>query len=361
MIKPCQSFLAVAAGLALSACGVPDGTVITDCVNKGTMRPVCGIQSPEDIAIAPGGDYLLLSELGNMGAYPGQIIAFKVEDQSWEPVYPGEDTPPPTALQGDPECTAAPGSEISPHGTHIVQLDDDSWRYLVVNHGGREAIELFAVGSTREGKPTLAWQGCVFPADNTLINDVVGLANGDVIYTRMYHPDDFLGEARGIIGLNSGDVWRWSGTTGLKRLPGTEGALTNGIEISKDERYVFINQYMDKEVQKYDLQTEQVVGRAAVAHVDNSAWGPDGQLWLTRHLMETAVYLACTRDHQSTCGMAFEVVALDPTSMESRVIFQHQGPPMGAATVATAHRDMVYLGSFLGDRLLIVPIDNFDQ
>ena len=109
---------------------------------------------------------------------------------------------------------------------------------------------------------------------------------------------------------------------------------------------------MNKEVHKYDLQTERLVASAEVAHVDNSAWGPDGRLWLTRHKMEPTVYLACTRDHKLTCGMAFEVVALDPDTMATQVIFSHQGPPMGAATVAMPHRDKVYLGSFLGDRLL---------
>jgi hypothetical protein len=248
---------------------------------------------------------------------------------------------------------------MSPHGTHLVQLDDGSWRYLVVNHGGREAVELFAVQVPEQGKPSLQWQGCVYPAENTLINDVVGLANGDVIYTRMFHPDDFLGELRGIAGFQSGDVWRWNRNNGLKLLPGTSGALTNGIEISADERYIFINQYMDKAIHKYDLVNEELVATADVPHVDNSAWGPDGRLWLASHKMEIPVYRACTKDHSITCGMAFDVVALDPETMKSRVVFSHQGPPMGAATVATAHRGKVYMGSFLGDRLLIAPLGLF--
>ncbi len=362
MIKRIACCVMAAASLGLSACSVPEGTLITDCVDKGALHPVCGMQSPEDIAIVPGGEYLLLSELGNMGAYPGRIVAFKVSDESWKPVYPLEnDSPTPAALLGDPTCTRPPGRELSPHGTHLVQLEDNSWRYLVVNHGGREAVELFSLELTQLGEPALAWRGCVFPADNTMINDVAGLANGDVIYTRMFRPDDFLGEMRGIVGLDSGDVWRWSRSNGLKLLPGTNGALTNGIEISADERYIFINQYMNKEVHKYDLQAEQRVAKAAVAHVDNSAWGPGGELWLTSHKMEPAVYLACTKEQLRTCGMAFEVVALNPDTMETRVIFQHQGPPMGAATVATAHDDKVYLGSFLGDRLLIVPMSEFSQ
>lgn len=356
-----SSLFGVTLALMLYGCGVPEGTLITECEDVGELHPVCGLQSPEDIAIVPGGDYLLLSELGNMGEFPGRITLFAVADESTRTLFPLAEATPVARLQGDPTCTEPPGEEMSPHGTHLVQLEDGSWRYLVVNHGGREAVELFTLELAGEREPALQWQGCVFPADNTLINDVVGLANGDVIYTRMFRPDDFMGSMRGLLGLQSGDVWRWSRGSGPSLLPGTEGALTNGIEISPDERYIFINQYMDKEVHKYDLQTEQRVAKADVAHADNSSWGPDGQLWLASHHMEIPVYLACTEDHSLTCGMAFDIVALDPDTMATRVIFRHQGPPMGAATVATAHRGKVYLGSFLGDRLLVVPLDEFQQ
>ncbi|MCB1846601.1 MAG: WD40 repeat domain-containing protein [Halieaceae bacterium] len=358
---PVPSLFAAALALTLCGCGVPDGTLVTDCEDRGPLHPVCGLQSPEDIAVVPGGDYLLLSELGNMGEFPGRIALFRVADESVRTVFPVAGSAAPDVLQGDPACTEPPGQEMSPHGTHLVRLEDGSWRYLVVNHGGREAVELFSLAVPADGEPQLQWQGCVFPADNTLINDVVGLANGDVIYTRMFRPDDFLGSQRALLGFRSGDVWRWSQGGGPRLLPGTAGALTNGIEISPDERYIFINQYMDGEIHKYDLQTEQRVATAAVAHADNSSWGPDGQLWLASHQMEIPVYLACTEDHGVTCGMGFEIVALDPETMATRVLFRHQGPPMGAATVATAHGDTVYLGSFLGDRLLIVPLAEFAQ
>jgi len=354
--------IAIAAVLTvlLPGCGESDGLLITDCVDKGNLHPVCGPQSPEDIAVVPGGEHLLLSESGSLGERPGRISLFDVNDESWHAIYPvAGGTARPETLQGDASCTEPPGAELSPLGTHLVQLDDGSWRYLVVNHGGREAVELFSLETSAAGAPSLQWRGCVFPADNTLMNDVVGLGNGDVIYTRMFRPHDFMGQMRGMLGLNSGDVWRWNKAGGVRLLPGTEGSLTNGIEISQNERFIFINQYMDKEVHKYDLSTKEVVGKAPVPNVDNSAWGPNGELWLASQSGDLSDYLACTKDEAVTCGMAFEIVALDPESMQSRVIFRHQGPPMGAATIAAAHRDKVYLGSFLGNRLLVVPLSEF--
>lgn len=361
MNTPARYLVAPALALLLCGCDVPEGTLITDCEDNGALHPVCGLQSPEDIAVVPGGDYLLLSELGNMGEYPGRITLFRVDDESTRTLYPMAIAQAPAVLQGDPGCVEPPGEEMSPHGSHLVQLEDGSWRYLVVNHGGREAVELFSLELSAGGEPELRWQGCVLPPANTVMNDVVGLASGDVVYTRMYHPDDFLGALRGMLGLVSGDVWRWSPGSGSRLLPGTEGALTNGIEISGDERYLFVNQYMDKEIHKYDLQAQQRVATASVAHADNSTWGPGGELWLATHDMEIPVYLACTEDHRVTCGMASTIVALDPETMATRVLFRHQGPPMGAVTVATPNRDKVYLGSFLGDRLLVAPLDEFQR
>ncbi|MEM8560817.1 MAG: hypothetical protein AAGF57_01215 [Pseudomonadota bacterium] len=354
------ALLAVILGPLLSACEVPEGTHITACEDVGELRVVCGVQSPEDIVVVPGGEHLLLSEMGGMEGGPGRIALFHVEDETWQTVFPLDTSSAPTALAGDEQCADAPGVEFSPHGLHLVQLEDETWRFLVVNHGGREAIELFDLILSKEGPPELIWQGCVFPADNTFINDVVGLSNGDIVYTRMYQPDDPTSVWRGMFGFQTGDVWRWSSETGPMLLPGTEGSLTNGIQISADERYVFINQYIDQKVQKYDLNEEKEVASAAIANADNSAWAPSGELWLATHEMDAATFLACTEDRNVTCGMAFNIVALDPDTMEHRVIFSHQGPPMGAATVAVPLDDKVYLGSFLGNRLLIAPMAMFN-
>lgn len=359
MFIRCTAFILVL-GL-LAACSAPDGTLIRDCKDNDIMRVVCGMQSPEDIAVVPGGDYLLLSELGDMGAHPGRILLFNVHDESWQPIYSPDAHLAPAELQGDASCTTPPANEMSPHGTHLLTLEDGTVRYLLVNHGDREAIELFNVEINKDGLPHLHWQGCVFPAGNTLINDVVGLANGDVVYTRMFRPDDFGNQQMGMLfKAQTGDVWRWNQQTGVRLLPGTEGSLTNGIEISANERHVFINQYMNQEIHKYDLHQEKVVAVAAVANADNSAWAPNGDLWLATHSANPVSLLSCYRNPDTTCGMAFEIIALNPDTMATQSVFKHQGAPMGAATVARYNGDKVYLGSFLGDRLAIVPLSEFE-
>ena len=352
--------LVVTVLLLLQSCSLPEGAQIHDCVDGKLMRVVCGMQSPEDIAVIPGGDYLLLSELGEMGDRAGRILLFNTNDESWRPIYSPAEQKAPTQLQGDESCDTPPTEQMSPHGTHLTTLSDGTLRYLLVNHGDREAVELFSVENDSDSQPSLRWQGCIFPAANTLMNDVVGMTNGDVIYTRMFKPDDFASELRAMLFKSqSGDVWRWNKESGVRLLPGTQGSLTNGIEISPDQRFVFINQYMNQEVHKYDLQKEKVAGVAAIPNADNSAWAPNGDLWLATHSADIRTLLACFQEPLVTCGLEFDIVALNPETMAARSVFKHQGPPMGAATVARFSGDKVYLGSFLGDRLAIVPLAEF--
>ena len=52
------------------------------------------------------------------------------------------------------------------------------------------------------------------------------------------------------------------------------------------------------------------------------------------------------------CVACFAVIAVDPDTMVSETVFAHAGPPMGAATVAVPQAGRVYMGSFVGDRLI---------
>jgi sugar lactone lactonase YvrE len=198
----------------------------------------------------------------------------------------------------------------------------------------------------------LQWRGCLEPAADTFMNDVVGLSNGDVVYTRMFHDAGTAEMLLSLIGFDTGDLWRWSKQTGPQLLPGTTANQPNGLEISSDERHVFANMYVTQELWKVDVDTGEIVDVAAVANADNSAWGSDGRLWVTTHTAPLSDMIACAGSQELSCGASFAVIAVDPETMMTETIFAHAGPPMGAATVAVPQAGRVYMGSFVGDRLM---------
>jgi hypothetical protein len=341
--------------LAVAACVDPE-LRIEGCEPVGEMRPVCGMQSPEDIAALPDGQYLLLANFGGMKHGTGSLSLFDTRTERLTPLFPGPEFEPDRAAAdwGEPGCEAPPPDAFSPHGTHLHRLRDGRLRYAVVNHGARESIELFEVLGQGAGS-RLAWRGCMLAPPDTFINDVAGLANGDLIYTRMFHRNDLRENLMSFLGANTGDLWRWSREEGARLLPGTGANQPNGIEIAPDQRHVFANMYFTGEIWKVDVDTAEVVARAPVPAVDNSAWGSDGRLWLTAHRDSLPNLLSCFREQAKPCGAGFEIIALDPHSLAFETLFAHRGAPMGAATVAVPQAGRVWIGSFVGDRLVSIP------
>ena len=345
----------ILAAFFLTAC-TADLPPIVGCDAVGNIKPVCGMQTPEDIAALDDGRHLLLAHFGGMTDGTGSLSLFDTETEQITPLYPLESgSEVGTGKQwGQADCDPPSAKQFSPHGTHLHQLADGRWRYLVVNHGGRESVEMFEL-TAAGGDSALTWRGCVLAAEETFMNDVVGLTGGDLVFSRMFHTGSTLENLQSLLGIDTGDLWRWNRDTGLRILPGTEAAQPNGLEISADERFVFANMYFEKEVWKINVDSGEIVAIGQVASADNSAWGNDGRLWVTTHTGSISEMMTCLGNQAKPCGAPFEIIALDPQTMATEVVFAHRGPPMGAATIAVPQNGRVYMGSFVGDRMISVP------
>jgi len=348
------SIAALAALLAACAEPLPP---ITDCEPRGDIEPVCDMRTPEDIAALPDGRHLLLAHFGHMGESTGSISLFDTQNGGWRTLYPhSEGAPDPghSTDWGDSDCTEPPGESIGPHGTHLHQLNDGRWRYLVVNHGQREAVELFELVPSGE-QSTLAWRGCVHAAPETLMNDVVGLDNGDLVYSRMFASAGALSMLKSLVGIPTGELWRWNADSGLSPLPATTAAQPNGLEIDAANAYVYADMYMEQQVWQVRLSDGQVTARYDIPNADNSAWGSDGRLYFATHDMGFRDILNCFEYPDRPCPGGFDIIALDTETGEFESVFRHEGAPMGAATVAVPQGGRVYMGSFVGDRMISVP------
>lgn len=327
---------------------------IADCEPRDDIIPYCGMATPEDIAPLPDNRRLLLAHFGHMGEDTGSISLFDTVTGEISPLFPTVDDYPADLtddLWGQADCKTPPDASLGPHGTHLHQLDDGRWRYLVVNHGNREAVELF---EWRQESLSLHWRGCVVAAPNTMMNDVVGLDNGDIVYSRMYDPEDSLAQLKSVFGMKTGELWRWNREVGLAPLPATAAAQPNGLEIDAANEFVYANMYMERQVWQVRLSDGEVTHRYEVPNADNSAWGSDGRLWVTTHDSVVEI-LPCFDDPTVPCPAGFTVMALDPSSGDAIPVFKHAGAPMGAATVAVSQAGRVYMGSFVGDRMISVP------
>jgi hypothetical protein len=350
-------------GLSLLGCS-PAHEIITDCRDTDGVHVICGFQNPEDLALLPDGHTVVVSQFGSMdGARPGNLALFDLSDESLRIAFRGHDAggvaaaPERTTGWGDANCPSAPTAEFAPHGLDLATRPDGRLQLLVVNHGGRESIEFFEIeGSDDETKIT--WRGCAIPPDGAYLNDVVALADGGFLVTHMMGRESQITDVLlAAFGVDSGFVYAWQPGMGFAVEPGTGGRFPNGIEVSDDGTEIFLNLYLGNEVRRISRETGEILAVAPVRQPDNATWATDGRLLVASHLASLVDSLACNDLVAGACPFEFEIVALDPKTLEREVLVRRAGAPMGAATVALDTDGELVMGSFAGDRVMRVPLD----
>ncbi len=358
-MRPFRWFVPLALLAALAPCGpfgalanAGEGIGIVPCEPVGDMQPHCGFRNPEDLVSIPGTSILVVSEMGDMldPSREGTLSTFDVETGtrtelavSWTP--DGD-------RWGDPAC--APPPHLNPHGIDLRVRPDARRELLVVNHGGRESVEMFELDDAG-GVWRARWRGCVIPPGEPLLNDVTALPGGGFAVTHMWDRDRSTAGMifRFLLGMDTGWVWAWTPVGGFEKLEGTDATMPNGIASSPDGRFLYVDLYLEDRVVRYDRETRQITGEVEVSQPDNVVLGPDGRLWVAGH-HHFVGDTECS-DIEGACPWKYSVTVIDPESMVGDVVLVHEGAPMGFATVALPVGDALFLGSALGDRIVRMP------
>jgi len=353
--------------VAAASCGGGSEHIpILTCEAANGIEPDCRFHNPEDLVIAPAGRRLLVSQMGSLdGSAPGSLVSFEPDTGEIAEVYPNGTVDEGTGPNwGSPDCEPlVDPSVFTPHGIDIEKRDDGRYELFVVNHGGRESIELFEVIEGSTGV-TLEYRGCVLAAPNGFHNDIVGFADGSFWVSHMYPRSSKQVLALLRMSFTSyapGRAYAWKRDTGYREIGGSETKFGNGVEKSEDGRFLFLNNYLGGEVVKIDVAAGKRVGSVNIASPDNLAWSPTGELLVASHQASVSETTACLGLEEGSCGIRFEILAIDPEHMTARSIISNIGAPMGAATVARPFGEHVYLGTFAGDRIARFDLARLDK
>ena len=226
----------------------PPQPPLLGCGVHGDYEVLCGTRSPEDIEVAPDGKHLIVSEFVR-GAAGGGFSLFDPVKKTFTKIAI---TNEPLKDWGDAACPGPPGDVITPHGISLLKRAGGKMQLYVVNHAGREAMEMYEVKQT-QGTLSLVWHGCVVSKSD--FNDVAALANGGFFGT---HPAALRIQGQDLFsGQPSGYVSSWMPGKGEMELPGTRQGYPNGVIASSDGHTLYFNAWTAKEVHKYDVPVGQ--------------------------------------------------------------------------------------------------------
>ena len=341
-----------------AASGLPQPTVATELLSCETVDGIsahCGYQNPEDLVLTPDGALLLVSEMGEfMMDTPGALSTLSLasgDRASIEIDWSAEGD-----RWGDPACPAPDIPAFSPHGIDLITRADGRHQLLVVNHGLREAVEFFELIDNDDAWQ-LAWRGCALPPGDPFINDVAALQDGGFFLTHMWDKRQSL-EAVGARLLNgeaTGWVWEWQDDTGFSKVPGSDQLMPNGIAVDAANEKLFVNVYFGNKTVRIDRASGTVDGEFEVRQPDNITVDADGTLWVASHRHD-ALGQSCAAVTEGPCLLPYEIVRADADTLETEVVVQGDGAPMGYTTVALRVDDRLYMGSAHGDRVASIDL-----
>lgn len=359
-------FLVAAALLALNCAaqnqqkGAPKGPPappLMDCGAHGDIEILCGARSPEDIEATPDGKFLIVPQFAGAGrggapTTPAVMEIFDIAKKTYSklPV-----TNEPRKDWGDASCPGPVGDALVGHGISLAKRNSGpssgAWELYVVNHGGmRQSMEMFELKQTA-GAWGLIWHGCVVsPKD---FNDVAALGDGSFIAT---YPTAIQTQGQDLFtGSPSGYVVKWTAAKGIEEIPGTRVGYPNGVLVSADGRYMYLNAWTAKEVHKYDLKEGKEL---KVVKLD---FMPDNVTWTPKHQILAAGVKGsrgeCPPGSGTPCSQTFGIAQIDPATMAVKTVFDSAGKGALISGVSVAYETggFIYIGAFSGDRLVKIP------
>ncbi len=313
---------------------------------------VRGLNNAEDMVQIGDTKWILAGNLGDKSWKKGGLYLIDADSLDWKEAEIDFSGAPAEGYEeiADPEL-------FSSHGIAIKPIDANAFEVYAVNHGGRESVKVFEL-IMQNDVPEIVWKGSVPTPDGMTGNSVAPLSDGFLITIPMTNNDpstffDFL------TGKPTGTVYKWTAQEGFQEIPGAKLAGNNGIAVSPDENWIFVNGYSSRSVTRISLVDEQIEPVTAQVSFlpDNIRYSADGTLLVTGQ--DTNILTVALLTNGTSIGVSpsdTSVVELDPETMEvTEVLRLPRFRAFGGGTTAIYMGNDLWISSFRAQRIMILP------
>ena len=337
-----------AAALLLAA---PRATAAPACAAEGRVHYLCGPANVEDMVATPGGRWIIAAGMAPESG-PGHLYLIDAAAKTFA------DAPLDLAGPARAPYRDCPGpldaTKMAPHGLGLRPGRGGAATLYVVNHGGRQSIEMFAV-ETRGGRPLLRWIGCEVLPDHASGNGVAPLPGGGFAADKFQEAGDPRAFQKMAALEKTGVLYAWTPGKGFAAMAGSELSGDNGVETSADGRFVFVNAWPERRVVRLDRTGKLPPASVSLDFLpDNIRREPGGQLLVTGQGPDIKTVLSCERPK---CPHTWTVVRLDPASLKVAPVLRIPGTvAFSDATTALRVGDVLWIGTYKGDRVAWVKV-----
>ena len=327
-------------GLASAAAAAP-----ASCASEGKVAYVCGLMNVEDMDLVPDSGWIIGSGMTSPTVPVGHLYAIDSRTRAFHQITPDVTGPAQPAYA---DCAGAPDlSKFAPHGLFVTK----DTVYLV-NHGGRQAIEVFHLAMGPDG-PALTWVGCAVLPDNGSGNGVAPLPDGGFAASKFQTAGDEKAFSKMSERAPTGAVYAWAPGKGWTKLAHSEMSGANGVEVFGG--YLLVNAWPEQRVYRIHIGTDELPLAVDTPFLpDNVRRLPDGKILVAGQDGDIKRLLApCGKPR---CVAGWWVALLDPKSMTlSTLMHVPATEAFGDATSALKVGKELWIGTYMGDRVAVVP------
>ena len=341
--------------LSCTACTTAPKT-LDACQPSGGHAFICGAQRPEDVARIPDTPWLVFSGFSD-GAGLKLVDTRTHTLRRW---YDGAPEQVSWERQRFNNCISPPDpSVLNTQGLSLRTVHGSLHELYVVNHGGRESIEVFRIEAA-DAEPRLRWIGCVPMPAATPANSVATYSDGTILASVLTHAGTSITDF--VRGDATGGVYEWQpGAAGFRLLPGTRLPGNNGIETSLDDREFYVVAFGWHAVVVYSRNdTSQPVRKVAAPGFmpDNIHW--DGSRLILAGMQYDEPACGGTRKivdgkaDDMRCHRGYVVAELDPQTLEfTTLAYAEPNVAFNGVSAARIVGAELWLGAYQGDRIAV--------
>ena len=324
--------------------------------NSGDIKYLKGPLNAEDMLPLGDTQWLVTSGLNGNSTnkdHNGHIYLVNRKEKTFKELFPGATQ----KIEHDKEMfNACPRpvnhNKFSVHGLDLKQQSSGLYHLYVINHGEREAIEVFNIDA-KGAKPAISWSGCVILPKEVMANSVTILPDGGFLTTNYFDPTNPNSRMELIQGKISGAVYEWHPGGEVKAVKGTELSGPNGITLSPDNELVYLTAFGTHEILRFNRTKSPVTLERVKVEItpDNIRWGDDDMLYTVGNN-----HVPPEECQKPPCRAGWSVYSVHPESLEVKRIFSiDQTAALQNGTTALVVDNEIWVGTFAGDMIAYFP------
>ena len=318
------------------------------CESNAELSVYCDFMNPEDLALTPDGNFLIVAEFGGMAPLvemtSGKLSFFNLKEKT----KINANISFGNIEWGSKDCSRSSDVPFGPHGIDLIQRDDGRFQLAVVSHHPKESIEMFEL--IEKNGWVLEWKGCIDVDGQYYFNDVSLDTAGNFYATHMFDSDFSLIRALWNVFAKSdtGFVVKWNTDDSFEDLAFTAGSFPNGIALDQNNNNLIVNYNLGDKSILFNLATKESIRVFEYNSPDNVII-KDGYAWIANHDHTVAESLRC--GEMITCPLPFSINKLSLLDFSLVNSYKFESKNMGIGTVGLPHDGSLWIGSYKSDRL----------